>query len=136
MVGLSDEKIAERVGKDRTTITNALRLLTLPQNVQDLVSRGTLSAGHARALLAMTNGDDIENAARYVVSMGLSVRKTEAFVARKLKRRVQARRRAAKRGTAKSSLDSSLAAIEENLRRSLGTYAARCRRAARRSRAR
>jgi ParB family chromosome partitioning protein len=117
----TQEKIAERVGKDRTTITNALRLLTLPQSVQDLVSRGTLSAGHARALLAMTSADDIENSARYVVSMGLSVRKTEAFVSRKLKRRVQARRRAAKKGTARSTLDSNLAAIEENLRRTLAT---------------
>jgi ParB family chromosome partitioning protein len=117
----TQEKIAERVGKDRSTITNALRLLTLPQGVQDLVSRGTLSAGHARALLAMTSPDDIENAARYVVSMGLSVRKTEAFVARKLKRRIQARRRAAKRGTPKSTLDTNLAAIEENLRRTLAT---------------
>jgi ParB family chromosome partitioning protein len=117
----TQEKTAERVGKDRSTITNALRLLTLPQSVQDLVSRGTLSAGHARALLAMTSAEDIENAARYVVSMGLSVRKTEAFVSRKLKRRVQARRRSAKRGTSKSTLDTNLAAIEENLRRTLAT---------------
>lgn len=117
----TQEKIAERVGKDRTTITNALRLLTLPQSVQELVSRGTLSAGHARALLAMTGAEDIENSARYVVSMGLSVRKTEAFVSRKLKRRVQARRRAAKKGTGKSTLDSNLAAIEESLRRTFAT---------------
>jgi ParB family chromosome partitioning protein len=116
----TQEKIAERVGRDRTTVTNALRLLTLPQSVQDLVSRGTLSAGHARALLAMSNAEDIENAARYVVSMGLSVRKTEAFVSRKLKRRVQARRRA-KKGTAKSTLDSVLASYEEKLRRSMAT---------------
>ena len=69
----------------------------------------------------MTSAEDIENSARYVVSMSLSVRKTEAFVSRKLKRRIQARRRAAKRGTAKSVLDTNLAAIEENLRRRFAT---------------
>jgi ParB family chromosome partitioning protein len=69
----------------------------------------------------MTSAEDIESAARYVVSMSLSVRKTEAFVARKLKRRIQARRRVAKKGSARSSLDSALSAIEENLKRTFAT---------------
>ena len=117
----TQEKVAERVGKDRTTITNALRLLTLPQGVQDLVSRGTLSAGHARAILPLTSADDLENASRYIVSMGFSVRKTEAFVARKLRRRIQARKRAGKKSNVAPVNDTALAAVEENLRRRFST---------------
>jgi ParB family transcriptional regulator, chromosome partitioning protein len=121
-LGYTHERVAERVGKDRTTITNSLRLLSLPQEVQDLVSRGTLSAGHARALLSLSSHDDILAAARYVTSMGFSVRKTEAFVSRKLKRRIQARRRSAA-GAARAglALGSALADIEERLRRQFAT---------------
>src|SRR5262249_46658504 len=54
----TQERVAERVGKDRTTVANALRLLSLPQDIQDVVSRGGLSAGHARALLALPTHED------------------------------------------------------------------------------
>ncbi|OFV82900.1 MAG: hypothetical protein A2W26_05600 [Acidobacteria bacterium RBG_16_64_8] len=118
----TQERIAERVGKDRTTISNALRLLSLPQDVQDMVSRGTLTAGHARALLALTTSADVLSAAKYVQSMGFSVRKTEAFVSRKLKRRIQARRRSATSAT-RRQLDpgSPLADVEDRLRKHLAT---------------
>ncbi len=121
-IGYTHERVAERVGKDRTTITNALRLLSLPQDVQDMVSRGTLTAGHARALLALASHEDIRSAARYVSSMGFSVRKTEAFVSRKLKRRIQARRRLSS-GAGRPALapGSPLADIEERLRRLFAT---------------
>jgi len=82
-VGLTHEKLSERVGKQRVTITNSLRLLTLPAEVMDMVSRGTLSAGHARALLALENRGDLLAAARYVATKGFSVRRTESFVRRK-----------------------------------------------------
>ena len=119
-LGYTQEKIAERVGKERSTITNSLRLLTLPQQVQEFVSRGTLSAGHARALLALPTGEEIEAAAKYVNTMGFSVRKTEAFVSRKLKRRVQARKRLAKVDPT-SPASSALASIEETLRQRFST---------------
>lgn len=119
-LGYTQEKIAERVGKERSTITNSLRLLTLPQQVQEFVSRGTLSAGHARALLALPTGEEIEAAAKYVNTMGFSVRKTEAFVSRKLKRRVQARKRMAKVDFP-SPASSALASIEETLRQRFST---------------
>jgi len=121
-LGYTHERVAERVGKDRTTITNSLRLLSLPQEVQDMVSRGTLTAGHARALLSLGSHDDIRAAARYVNSMGFSVRKTEAFVSRKLKRRIQARRRSSA-AAAHPTLapGSALAEIEERLRRLFAT---------------
>jgi ParB family chromosome partitioning protein len=118
----TQEKIAERVGKERSTVANALRLLTLPQAVQDLVSRGTLSAGHARALLPLPAPEEIETAAKYVSTMGFSVRKTEAFVARKLKRRVQARQRLVKVSAAKASAGAAaFADIEASLRRRFAT---------------
>jgi ParB family chromosome partitioning protein len=78
---LSHERIADRVGKDRTTITNALRLLKLPASVRDRVRSGDLSGGHARALAALTSADDQERLAEEVVRRGLSVRQTEKRVA-------------------------------------------------------
>jgi ParB family chromosome partitioning protein len=82
-VGLTHDQLSERVGKQRATITNSLRLLGLPPEVMDMVSRGTLSSGHARALLGLDNRGDQLAAARYVVSKGFSVRRTESFVRRK-----------------------------------------------------
>jgi ParB family chromosome partitioning protein len=86
------ERLSQRVGKNRTSITNALRLLALPVSVQSMVSRETLTAGHARALLGLPSGAEIEASARYVAEMGLSVRKTEALVARKMRRKSTPRR--------------------------------------------
>ena len=77
----SHEKIAERVGKDRTTVTNALRILKLPASVRDRVRSGILSGGHARALAALVSADDQERLADEVVRRGLSVRQTEKRVA-------------------------------------------------------
>jgi ParB family chromosome partitioning protein len=85
-VGLTHDQLSERVGKQRSSISNALRLLTLPAEVQDMVSRGTLSAGHARALLGLDSSGDQLAAARYVVAKGFSVRRTEAFVTRKARK--------------------------------------------------
>jgi ParB family chromosome partitioning protein len=85
-VGLTHDELSDRVGKQRSSITNALRLLGLPPEVQDMVSRETLTAGHARALLGLEAGGDQLAAARYVQIKGFSVRRTEAFVRRKLRR--------------------------------------------------
>jgi ParB family transcriptional regulator, chromosome partitioning protein len=82
-VGLTHDQLSERVGKQRSSISNSLRLLSLPPEVMDMVSRGTLSAGHARALLGLEGGGDQLAAARYVINKGFSVRRTEAFVKRK-----------------------------------------------------
>ena len=118
------ERLSERVGKNRTSITNALRLLTLPSGVQSMVSRGTLSAGHARALLTLQSGAEIEACARYVVDMGLSVRKTEALVARKQRRKIAARKARAA-GASQSTVDavsSNYAEWTNELRRRLATH--------------
>jgi ParB family chromosome partitioning protein len=92
---MTHDQISERVGKQRVSITNSLRLLGLPGEVQEMVSRGTLSAGHARALLAIEKPTELVMAARYVQAKGFSVRRTESFVRRKL-RRMHSRPRTAK----------------------------------------
>ena len=76
----TQEELAMRVGKDRSTVTNALRLLRLPDRVQELVQIGKLSMGHARALLGLEHEDAINAVATEVVRGNLSVRATEAAV--------------------------------------------------------
>jgi ParB family chromosome partitioning protein len=85
-VGLTHDQVSERVGKQRSSITNTLRLLTLPPEVMDMVSRGTLTAGHARALLGLEAQGDQLATARYISGKGFSVRRTEALVRRKLRK--------------------------------------------------
>ena len=77
---LTQEQIAEAVGKDRSSIANYVRLLRLPQEVRGNVASNTLSMGHARALLALTDEAAQLRVARDVVSRNLSVRETEALV--------------------------------------------------------
>jgi ParB family chromosome partitioning protein len=76
----TQEDLAQRVGKDRSTIANAIRLLRLPDRVQQMVVTGQLSMGHARALLGLPREDDINALASAVVHEGLSVRATEQAV--------------------------------------------------------
>ena len=78
---LSHERIADRVGKDRTTVTNALRLLKLPSSVRDRIRSGLLSGGHARALASLESADDQERLAEEILRRGLSVRQAEKRVA-------------------------------------------------------
>ncbi len=79
---LSQEEVAKRVGKDRSTVANALRLLRLPATVRDDVMAGRLSMGHARALLSLEEEEDLLEARQQVVQKRLSVRETEALVKR------------------------------------------------------
>jgi ParB family chromosome partitioning protein len=78
--GLTQEKVAERIGKERSTVANALRLLKLPADVRDLVRDGRLDMGHARALLGLAGVEEIRKVAQRAVREGLSVRATEALV--------------------------------------------------------
>lgn len=78
--GLTQEAVAARVGKERSTVANALRLLKLPADVRDLVREGRLEMGHARALIALEEETLIRKAALKVARQGLSVRATEALV--------------------------------------------------------
>ncbi len=77
---LTQEEVAKRVGKERSTVANALRLLRLPTKIQADVTVGTLSMGHARALLSLESEEDLLEAREQVLKKGLSVRDTEALV--------------------------------------------------------
>ncbi|HXT18103.1 MAG TPA: ParB/RepB/Spo0J family partition protein [Gemmatimonadaceae bacterium] len=78
--GLTQQQVADVVAKDRTTVTNLLRVLSLPATVQRMVETGTLSAGHAKALLALAAGRSAEELAKTAVERGMSVRELEQLV--------------------------------------------------------
>ena len=111
--GLTQEEVGRRVGRDRSLVANALRLLKLPKQVRADLIAGTLSEGHARALLGLERGADQINARNEVVRLGLSVRATEALL-RRLKRPSRLTRRAP-RG------EPTVQAAEDALRQALGT---------------
>ena len=111
---LTQEEIARRVGRDRSTIANSLRLLRLPRELRDLVAQGRLDAGHARALLALGEADEQIELGREAARKGLSVREVERRVAR-------ARSRTAPAEGGASRKDANTRAAEERLRIALGT---------------
>jgi len=123
--GLTQQQVAEAVGKDRTTITNLIRILQLPPTVRRMVQDGTLTAGHARALLVLKTAQQQQDLANEVLARQLSVRQTEA------------RARGGESGTASTTtggsrpsragtpdttpIDPALARVEEQFRRRLQT---------------
>jgi ParB family chromosome partitioning protein len=111
-LGLSQEEIARRVGRDRTTVANTVRLLKLPRELRELLAQGRLDAGHARALLALERAEDQLALGREAARKGLSVREVERRVA--LLRAPRGGQRAARK-------EPNTAAAEERLRRALGT---------------
>ena len=114
-VGLTQETVAERVGRDRSYVTNYLRLLKLPNDLQDLLQRGKLSTGHARALLGTEHVEVQRRLARKVIEQDLSVRATEQLV----RQTVEPRQRKPPRTTA--AVDPNVRAAESKLRRQFGT---------------
>jgi len=108
---LTQEEIARRVGRDRSTVANTVRLLRLPRELRELVAKGALDAGHARALLALDRAEDQIALGREAARKGLSVREVE--------RRVAAQRAPRARGTGRK--DANTKAAEERLRAALGT---------------
>ncbi|BCR02949.1 chromosome partitioning protein ParB [Desulfuromonas versatilis] len=111
----SQEEVARRVGKDRSTVSNTLRLLRLPQQVREEVLVGRISMGHARALLSLEVDEDILEASQRVVEKQLSVRETEALV-KKIKSFG-----APKKSPAKKELDPELVHLAGEMKRALGT---------------
>ncbi len=114
--GLTQDQIAAAVGKDRTSVANYVRLLRLPQEVRGDLASGTLSMGHARALLALPDAAAQRQAAREVISRSLSVRDTESLV-----RRLAAPAPAARAVPAPAAPDVHTRAAEDRLRFALGT---------------
>lgn len=107
----TQEELAAQVGKKRATVSNTMRLLNLPEDVQEFVIEGAISMGHARALLALESPMKMSNVCRRVIREDLSVRDVEKITS------------PTKSKTAKSpaSKDPHLESIEDDLRRRLGT---------------
>jgi ParB family chromosome partitioning protein len=115
--GYTQEALADRVGKDRSTIANALRLLKLPPAVRELVVGGRLAMGHARALLGLESDAAIDKLARQTVARDLSVRQVEALVRRERQETIaDAPKPAAPEGPSPAARD-----LAQRLERALGT---------------
>ncbi len=112
-LGFTQEEVAEKVGKDRSSVTNYLRLLKLPKEVQDQLSENRISMGHARALLALEDPGSQVSYCRKIIAKGLSVREIERVV-QKTAGKIPASR-------VDRSRDPDLEAVQEELLRLLGT---------------
>ncbi len=116
---LTQAEIGQRVGKSRATVANTLRLLQLPREVQEALMDGRISAGHARALLALPDADLMRVALEQILSRGLSVRQTEELVKQLAVQVSKPTTEAPKRKPAGD--DSQLAHMENHFRSILGT---------------
>jgi len=114
---VTQEELAEQMGKDRSVITNTLRLLKLPAAVQQVVQSGELSAGHARNLLAITDTSDQIETAQRIIREAWSVRQTEQFVQKYKSRKSKP---SSKTSTA-SRPNPFVASLRETIVRHLGT---------------
>lgn len=108
----TQEKIAQALGKDRSTIANTIRLLALPAKIKEQVSKGAISAGHAKALLSLPTDEDRYRVANLIVAKGLSVRETEKVVSRRV---------SGPAGKRQVRRDSNLDSIADQLQHALGT---------------
>ena len=116
-LGLTQEMVAERVGRDRSYITNYLRLLRLPEDLQELLQAGRLSTGHARTLLGVDRVDVQRRIARKIIEQDLSVRATERLV----RLSSGAQRTGVKSAPRQPETDPNVKAAESKLRRHFGT---------------
>ncbi|HSS18654.1 MAG TPA: ParB/RepB/Spo0J family partition protein [Pyrinomonadaceae bacterium] len=116
-LGLTQESVATKVGRDRSYITNYLRLLRLPEDIQTLVQVGRLSTGHARTLLGLEHVDQQRRIARRVIEQDLSVRATEQIV----RRSADSVSKTKSKGPPHQSDDANVRAAESKLRRLFGT---------------
>lgn len=119
--GLTQQEVAEIVGKDRSTVANSLRLLQLPDSIRKLVEARQLSAGHARALLALTNEKQMLHLARDAASNGLSVREVERRVRETPGPVPSSRSGPGEASAPPPSASSTMRRIEDELRRRLQT---------------
>jgi ParB family chromosome partitioning protein len=116
-LGLSQEQVATRVSKDRSTVANLLRLLRLPAAIRKAIAQQQISPGHARPLLALSGADAQMGVAREVVERGLSVRDVE----RRVKTLLTEKSRSGKKKTKSPLVDPNTRAAEDRLREVLGT---------------
>jgi ParB family chromosome partitioning protein len=113
---MTQEQMAQRTGKDRTTVANFLRLLRLPSTVQARVESGELSFGHARTLLAFEHAEDMEKIAQRIIERSLSVRQTENYVQGLL----HPEKSTKKDPKTEPAIDPNVREVQERLQRALG----------------
>jgi ParB-like partition proteins len=118
---LTQEQIAETVGKDRTTVANSIRLLKLPDEIKEALVKEDISMGHARALINLPHSDMQIHALHKIKEGNLSVRKVEQLVKKLLELDGEAPVKLAKKVQTDSLLESNLSAVEDKLRRIFGT---------------
>ena len=119
MCGITQDEVARRVGKNRTTVTNSLRLLKLPEDMQSSLANDEITAGHARALLSVTNPSDQRILFARILGQDLSVRETERQAAELNGGGKAAVKAKTKKETEKKDPD--IASIEERFIEALGT---------------
>lgn len=120
-LSLTQEQVAHKVGRDRTTVTNTIRLLRLPREVRDLLNEGRIDAGHARALLALERPADQVGVAWEAARRGLSVREVERRVALlRAPRPARVRRRDPNTKAAEDRLKAALGTVVQIARRGRG----------------
>lgn len=112
--GLTQEELSKRVGKSRPFIANTVRLLALPEIVKSMVMQGTLSAGHARTLLAIPKGKDQEEVANRIARKGLTVRQAEKEVKTVLAEKIKVKK-------ASPKADPNVVDLEERLKKKYST---------------
>ncbi len=113
----TQEDLAKRIGKDRTTLANAVRLLKLPEEIKTSLSDESITSGHARALLGLDTPDEQKVTCKEIIKRGLSVRETERLV-----KRIALRKSKPDAGLrASREEDLLIRNLEERLRRFLGT---------------
>ncbi len=118
---LSQAEVAKRVGRERSSVANSLRLLKLDEKIQRMLQDGTLTTGHAKAIMALTDGATQIKVAEEVVRSLLSVRETEALVSRTAKKKAVAPDAAATPAARIGNDDPNVRAAEDRLRQALGT---------------
>lgn len=118
-LGLTQETVAQRVGRDRTFVTNYLRLLRLPEDIQKLVEENQISMGHARALLGIDDVQKQRQVAQLIIDRGLSVRETERTIKHIIAGREKEETEAS--GLQFKADDANIRSAETKLRRRFGT---------------
>ncbi|MCX6566936.1 MAG: ParB/RepB/Spo0J family partition protein [Candidatus Aminicenantes bacterium] len=114
ILGYSQEEVADKVGKDRASVANTLRLLNLPETVQGMLAQEKISMGHARAILGIEDPKGQIEAAKWAAESGRSVRETEDYVNRRRKKRAPRR----------TKIDPDLESLQEDLLQYLGAKVA------------
>ncbi len=114
---LSQEELSKRIGKDRATVANTLRLLKLPSEIRNQLFENVITAGHARAILSLDTWEKQKELSGLIIQRGLSVREAEALA----KRMAEKRKRGGAIGTKDPDVESQVTSLQDSLKRHLAT---------------